>query len=512
MTLRSAQLRGIISLCRYSIYALRISALPNANLSANEMQEITTVIAKCEPGYSNVWRLEDAAGNVVADLRIRPDAEVLAKRLAEGLSALPIGPEQASPAQIESVCRWLCERDGVDPDQVLDLNPIKRSWQRYDVMVARLLASLQVAPRTPAAPVYAPLTGRIHDLKLDSPVFAEMLAGRKLFEIRLDDKGYQCGDQLRLRETRFTGAEMAAGAPLIYTGREVLRRVVGILRGGKYGVAEGWVIMSLVQVSVAVASEAALEEVENAALTSSVGHLSALLDHQGALLAKAMQTMKALHDGLIPDESMEGVPATIPPHVLRNFVDANAQLLHNIASSSVVAPAPAACPTASEALTPANIGDLIHAMNRWKASSPGAQSTASLEALYGVILRIASDAAPVGGAVSDLVATAQCDSGGVPDNGQVYDEEIAPALLKLGQRCDEIGMPFLALAEWAPGRVASTTVQAGRSGTAFQMARIAAATAPNVDSFAMNLMRYCDAKSSDTSGCLFLARFSKDAP
>ena len=105
----------------------------------------------------------------------------------------------------------------------------------------------QEAPLSVAS--YATLTGRTHELKTDAAVFAETQAGRKLFEIRKDDRGYQCGDILRLRATRLTGAEMAAGEPLIYTGQEELRRVVSILRGPQYGLAEGWVIMSVVPVS-----------------------------------------------------------------------------------------------------------------------------------------------------------------------------------------------------------------------------------------------------------------------
>lgn len=40
---------------------------------------------------------------------------------------------------------------------------------------------------------------------------------------------------------------------------------------------------------------------------------------------------------------------------------------------------------------------------------------------------------------------------------RIYDEEIAPALLKLCERCDEVGMSFLALAEWAPDDIGRTS-------------------------------------------------------
>lgn len=83
-------------------------------------------------------------------------------------------------------------------------------------------------------------------LKTDASVFQETVAGRKLFEIRVDDRQYQCGDVLRLRETVHSGAEVAAGQPLQYTGEEVLRRVVGVFEGGRYGLAQGLVILSVV--------------------------------------------------------------------------------------------------------------------------------------------------------------------------------------------------------------------------------------------------------------------------
>lgn len=67
-----------------------------------------------------------------------------------------------------------------------------------------------------------------HELKTDPEVFDAVAAGLKTFEIRYDDRGYQVGDQLILRKTRYTGAEMSH-----------------ILRGPCYGLADGWVIISL---------------------------------------------------------------------------------------------------------------------------------------------------------------------------------------------------------------------------------------------------------------------------
>ncbi len=83
---------------------------------------------------------------------------------------------------------------------------------------------------------------RYHILKTDQEAFQAVLSGAKTFEIRLNDRGYAVGDVLGLRETRFTGAEMRAGAPLVYTGRECLRFISHVLTG--YGLADGWCCLS----------------------------------------------------------------------------------------------------------------------------------------------------------------------------------------------------------------------------------------------------------------------------
>lgn len=95
-----------------------------------------------------------------------------------------------------------------------------------------------------------------HELKTDPEVFQAMIDGGKTYEIRKDDRGFKVGDTLTLRETRYTGKEMASyehpdhpgrtveGRPLAYTGRTTGRVVTHILRGPIYGLKDGWVILS----------------------------------------------------------------------------------------------------------------------------------------------------------------------------------------------------------------------------------------------------------------------------
>lgn len=88
-----------------------------------------------------------------------------------------------------------------------------------------------------------------HELKTDSEVFQALIDGAKTYELRKDDRGFAVGDTLTLRETKHTGAEMAAGAPLEYTGRTTGRVVTHILRGPIYGLTDGWVILSVKEAS-----------------------------------------------------------------------------------------------------------------------------------------------------------------------------------------------------------------------------------------------------------------------
>jgi Domain of unknown function (DUF3850) len=84
-----------------------------------------------------------------------------------------------------------------------------------------------------------------HELKTDTIPFKQVENGSKTFEIRKDDRGFAVGDVLQLRETRYSGQGMASGEPLEYTGRVCTVGVRHIMRGPIYGLADGWVVMSI---------------------------------------------------------------------------------------------------------------------------------------------------------------------------------------------------------------------------------------------------------------------------
>lgn len=86
----------------------------------------------------------------------------------------------------------------------------------------------------------------IHELKKDPIVFDLSVRGQKDYEIRYNDRNFQIGDELHIRETTESGEAIKAGAELRYTGRMFVRKINGILSG--YGLKEGWVILNVEKV------------------------------------------------------------------------------------------------------------------------------------------------------------------------------------------------------------------------------------------------------------------------
>jgi len=85
----------------------------------------------------------------------------------------------------------------------------------------------------------------IFELKTDANVFHSICARDVNYTIRLNDRNYAVGDILILKETLHTGADMQAGKPLVYTGRELICAISQIMFGPIYGLQKDWVILSL---------------------------------------------------------------------------------------------------------------------------------------------------------------------------------------------------------------------------------------------------------------------------
>ena len=80
-----------------------------------------------------------------------------------------------------------------------------------------------------------------HELKTWPEWYEPSLNNDKPYEIRKNDRDYKVGDVLHLREYR----PAKYGFPGSFTGRSMRRDITHILPGGKFGVQEGYVILSL---------------------------------------------------------------------------------------------------------------------------------------------------------------------------------------------------------------------------------------------------------------------------
>lgn len=88
----------------------------------------------------------------------------------------------------------------------------------------------------------------IHELKCWIPWFEFIRCGRKRFELRFNDRGYQVGDLLRLREydpIKAVGVSTTSLGP--YTGRELIVRITLVYTPqiGLPGLDPGFVILGI---------------------------------------------------------------------------------------------------------------------------------------------------------------------------------------------------------------------------------------------------------------------------
>ena len=82
-----------------------------------------------------------------------------------------------------------------------------------------------------------------------------------------------------------------------------------------------------------------------------------------------------------------------------------------------------------------------------------------------------------------------------------YDVEIAPALSALGLRCQERGLSFLAVVEYAVGEIGKTATLQAERGPQIDWAYVAATAAGNADSMILHIMRKAET-TGHSSMCL----------
>lgn len=80
------------------------------------------------------------------------------------------------------------------------------------------------------------VSGTIHEVKILPEYFKPVKDGTKTFEIRKNDRNYQVGDSLILKEWDVEG----------YTGEELTKKIVYIYEGNDmYGLRSGYCILGL---------------------------------------------------------------------------------------------------------------------------------------------------------------------------------------------------------------------------------------------------------------------------
>lgn len=77
---------------------------------------------------------------------------------------------------------------------------------------------------------------KTHNLKCWPEYFGLILRGRKTFELRRNDRDFKIGDTVELNEWEPEYEQ--------YTGRRIIFSIIGILHGGRFGLEEGYCILS----------------------------------------------------------------------------------------------------------------------------------------------------------------------------------------------------------------------------------------------------------------------------
>ncbi len=128
----------------------------------------------------------------------------------------------------------------------------------------------------------------VHELKTWLGPFEAIRTGDKRHEVRKDDRGFKCGDTLRLREWN--------EAYYKYTGREISVRVTHITVGGAWGLPSDLCVMSIEPADSRSPSHQ--QEDAEGEHSATVQHaINYLRDHQAVKLA---DELKAAFDSRSP--------------------------------------------------------------------------------------------------------------------------------------------------------------------------------------------------------------------
>lgn len=83
-----------------------------------------------------------------------------------------------------------------------------------------------------------------HELKIQPPYFEAVISGKKTFEVRKNDRGFQAGDTVTLREYDDGYKGYYRSEDQMYTGRKY-KATIGYVTA--YEQQPGYVVFSLIQ-------------------------------------------------------------------------------------------------------------------------------------------------------------------------------------------------------------------------------------------------------------------------
>jgi hypothetical protein len=92
------------------------------------------------------------------------------------------------------------------------------------------------------------------------------------------------------------------------------------------------------------------------------------------------------------------------------------------------------------------------------------------------------------------------------DKEQFYDEQIAPVLLDLANRCKDAGLSMISTVQYGPenDQRGTTALLQPDASLPMMMAHRCIMTAPNIDAYMIGLARYCNEKGIDTSASIYM--------
>ena len=93
---------------------------------------------------------------------------------------------------------------------------------------------------------------------------------------------------------------------------------------------------------------------------------------------------------------------------------------------------------------------------------------------------------------------------------QIYDREIAPKLKEVGDLCVKHGIPFLAVAEYLPGKIGRTAFQTNDECISMVMIRHCVKTAPNIDGYVIGLVQWAKKKNINMDASIVMRQFTSD--